>query len=67
MKIYNAHYCAACYFRTAADYPNKKCLLQLTERCNLHCVHCFVSSNDKGIDMDYEESKRSIKNGCEKE
>ncbi|MBR4320478.1 MAG: radical SAM protein [Oscillospiraceae bacterium] len=60
MKIYNAHYCAACYFRTAADYPNKKCLLQLTERCNLHCVHCFVSSNDKGIDMDYEEIEKKI-------
>lgn len=53
MQIYNNQYCAACYFRTAADPPSKKCLLQLTERCNLHCQHCFVSSVNSGSDMDY--------------
>ena len=53
MLIYNDSFCAACYFRTAADPPAKKCLLQLTERCNLHCQHCFVSSVNSGNDMDY--------------
>lgn len=53
MLIYNDLYCAACYFRTAADPPMKKCLLQLTERCNLHCQHCFVSSVNSGNDMEF--------------
>ncbi len=52
MQIYNDLYCAACYFRTTADPPMKKCLLQLTERCNLHCQHCFVSSVSSGNDME---------------
>ena len=53
MLIYNDSYCAACYFRTTADPPMKKCLLQLTERCNLHCQHCFVSSVNSGNDMEF--------------
>lgn len=53
MIIYNNESCAACYFRTTAEPPAKKCLLQLTERCNLHCQHCFVSSVNTGRDMDY--------------
>ena len=52
MKVYSTSECAACYFRTAADYPSKKSLLQITERCNLHCKHCFVSSVSSGQDMD---------------
>ncbi len=52
MKVYSTSECAACYFRTAADYPSKKSLLQITERCNLHCKHCFVSSVCSGQDMD---------------
>lgn len=52
MKVYTTSECAACYFRSAADYPSKKSLLQITERCNLHCKHCFVSSVCNGRDMD---------------
>lgn len=52
MKVYSPSECAACYFRTAADYPSKKSLLQITERCNLHCKHCFVSSVCNGSDME---------------
>jgi MoaA/NifB/PqqE/SkfB family radical SAM enzyme len=25
--------------------------VQITERCNLHCAHCFVSSTAVGTDM----------------
>lgn len=60
MKIYNEDYCAACYFRTKAEYPNKKCLLQLTERCNLHCKHCFVSADNCGNEMDYNIIEKKI-------
>lgn len=54
-KIYNIESCAACYFRTTAEYPNKKVLLQLTEKCNFHCKHCFVSANKNGTEMKYED------------
>lgn len=53
MKIYNDNGCSSCYFRTVADPPNKKCLLQLTEKCNLHCQHCFVSSTSCGNEIDF--------------
>lgn len=59
-KIYNEEYCAACYFRTIAEYPNKKCLIQLTEKCNLHCEHCFVSANGDGQEMDFEKIQDNI-------
>ena len=29
----------------------RKALIQITERCNLHCAHCFVSSGDWGGHM----------------
>lgn len=60
MKIYSKDYAAACYFRTIADSPNKKCLLQLTEKCNLHCKHCFVSADYVGEEMDFASIKNTI-------
>ncbi len=54
-KIYQEDHIAACYFRTAAQYPAKKCLIQITERCNLRCKHCFVSAGKMGSDMEYED------------
>jgi radical SAM protein with 4Fe4S-binding SPASM domain len=43
-----------CYFRTAAGGDGRKALLQITERCNLHCAHCFVSATRHGADMSLE-------------
>jgi radical SAM protein with 4Fe4S-binding SPASM domain len=43
-----------CYFRTAAGGDGRKALLQVTERCNLHCAHCFVSATRHGADMSLE-------------
>lgn len=40
-----------CYFRSSIDVNRKKVLIQITERCNLSCVHCFVSSESKGKDI----------------
>lgn len=59
-KIYNTDYCQACYFRSVAVYPYKKVLLQLTEKCNLNCAHCFVSSTNKGDDMGFKEIKENV-------
>jgi radical SAM protein with 4Fe4S-binding SPASM domain len=39
---------SSCYFRTSVDGDGRKALIQITERCNLHCAHCFVSSGDWG-------------------
>ena len=41
----------ACFFRTAAGGDGRKALLQITERCDLHCAHCFVSATHKGSDL----------------
>ncbi len=46
---------ASCYFRTSTIAPERKALVQVTERCNLHCAHCFVSSGREGIDISLEQ------------
>ncbi len=42
---------SSCYFRTSVGGTGRKALVQITERCNLHCAHCFVSSTAVGGDM----------------
>lgn len=44
----------SCYFRTTTIAPERKALLQITERCNLHCAHCFVSAGRHGADIPLE-------------
>jgi len=39
---------SSCYFRTSVAGDGRKALIQVTERCNLHCAHCFVSSGEWG-------------------
>ncbi|MGH8791252.1 MAG: radical SAM protein [Stackebrandtia sp.] len=46
---------SSCYFRTSMADDRRKALIQVTERCDLHCAHCFVSSMKEGLDMDYED------------
>lgn len=46
---------ASCYFRTSTIAPERKALVQVTERCNLHCAHCFVSAHREGIDIPREQ------------
>ena len=45
---------ASCYFRTSVEFPYRKALVQITERCNLHCAHCFVSAGNYGDEMSLE-------------
>lgn len=59
-KIYNSNYVAACYFRSSADANHKKVILQITERCNMFCKHCFVSSSSRGNDLTYKNIKEII-------
>jgi radical SAM protein with 4Fe4S-binding SPASM domain len=44
----------SCYFRTTTDGDRRKALVQIDERCNLHCAHCFVSATRQGQTMPYE-------------
>ena len=53
-KVYQPDiYCPSCFFRSGPISGKKKVLLQITEKCNLHCKHCFVSATGKGNDIDY--------------
>jgi radical SAM protein with 4Fe4S-binding SPASM domain len=45
---------SSCYFRTTADGDTRKALVQIDERCNLHCAHCFVSATRAGQSMPYD-------------
>src|SRR4051812_25984414 len=45
---------ASCFFTSIPEPPFRKAVLQITERCNLHCVHCFVSAGPAGFDMPIE-------------
>ena len=45
----NAH--TSCYFRTSVEHPYRKALVQIIERCNLKCAHCFVSAGPYGDTM----------------
>jgi len=44
----------SCFFRSFAKGSSRKALIQITERCNLHCAHCFLSSGDYGENMSVE-------------
>jgi len=50
----------SCFFRSTASGDGRKALVQITERCNLHCAHCFVSSTRHGGDMTLETITRSV-------
>ena len=50
-RIAESGVAASCYFRTSTIAPERKALVQVTERCNLHCAHCFVSAGREGIDI----------------
>jgi radical SAM protein with 4Fe4S-binding SPASM domain len=46
---------SSCYFRTTAGGGTRKALVQIDERCNLHCAHCFVSATRAGSSMPYDD------------
>ncbi len=46
---------SSCYFRTTVDGRSRKALVQIDERCNLRCAHCFVSATKQGQTMSYDD------------
>lgn len=51
---------SSCYFRTSVPEGSRKALIQITERCNLHCAHCFVSSTKEGSDITLEQMRNLV-------
>ena len=47
-RVAGAEVANACYFRSGAIPGGRKALLQVTERCDLRCAHCFVSATRRG-------------------
>lgn len=51
---------SSCYFRTSVEDGVRKALVQITERCNLHCAHCFVSSTQVGVDITLDDMVKAV-------
>ena len=51
---------SSCYFRTSVGEGERKALVQITERCNLHCAHCFVSSTRSGLDLSLDDFRAAV-------
>lgn len=50
-KIYDPNCTSACFFRSTVQPPQMKVMLQITEKCNLRCAHCFAESEVTGGEM----------------
>ena len=50
----------SCFFRTTVISPYKKALIKITDRCNLHCAHCFVSSTEYGDTMSLDKIRKIL-------
>ncbi len=37
----------SCFFRSSVERPYRKALIQVTERCNLRCAHCFIPTGNQ--------------------
>lgn len=59
-RIAEAGVAASCYFRTSTIAPERKALVQVTERCNLHCAHCFVSARREGVDISRDQMEHVV-------
>lgn len=59
-RIYNTDFASACFFRTTVQPPHKKIMIQITEKCNLKCAHCFVDAGKSMNEMPFESIKNII-------
>jgi len=51
---------ASCFFRSSVNPPERKALLRITDRCNLHCAHCFISNGGYGNTMPVEVIQNTV-------
>lgn len=50
-RLYDDNEASVCFFRTTVKEPARKCLIQITEKCNFRCKHCFLSADGKGAQL----------------
>ena len=58
--LYDSNKASVCFFRSTRVYPEYKCLIQITERCNFKCKHCFLSANNAGNQMDINKIEKIV-------
>lgn len=59
-RIYDPSYASACFFRSTVHPPKMKVMLQITERCNLRCAHCFAEANSIGNEMSLQSIQETL-------
>ncbi len=59
-RIYSPQKANSCFFRSTVEPPDIKIMLQITEKCNMNCEHCFVKSTKFGKIMHFESIKNII-------
>lgn len=52
--IYDDKCASAYFFRSSVQPPKRKMMLQITQKCNLHCAHCFANASGTGTEMSLE-------------
>jgi len=45
---------SSCFFRSSVTPPNRKAVIRITDVCNARCVHCFISADNRGESMSFE-------------
>lgn len=58
--LISTDYASSCYFRSSVKPPYRKALIKITDWCNLHCAHCFVSAGKHGDTMTYEDFENRL-------
>ena len=47
-------FASSCFFRSSVAPPNRKAVVRITDVCNARCVHCFISADNRGETMSFE-------------
>ncbi|WP_052600205.1 radical SAM protein [Aureispira sp. CCB-QB1] len=58
--LISTEFASSCYFRSSVKPPYRKALIKITDWCNLHCAHCFVSAGKHGETMEFEKIKNTL-------
>lgn len=59
-KLISSNIAPSCYFRSSTKPPHHKMLINLIEKCNFKCVHCFVSAESSGKSIPFNNFKEKI-------
>lgn len=65
-RLYDKDVASVCFFRTTVKEPYKKCLIQITEKCNFRCKHCFLSADGRGKQLSLEQIEKNVIPFCVK-